>query len=105
MCYANTDQSKIYPTETAKKVGSKAVFTCQSDKTPDWKWIFHGYAKTPISVKYDKKSIVIKKVEIFHRGYYECEGTYNGEKFKSEAILKVRGNTTMFFFRAVKIIL
>jgi len=87
----STDQSRIFPSEITRSVGEKAVFTCDTDKKPTWKWLLKNTLKTPVGAKMQKKTLTFKKVELKHRGFYECLGSYEGIKFRSEAVLKILG--------------
>ena len=69
--------------------GEKLLLVCQS--TLPVKWSFNDH-KPLRSAILGPQTLTIKKVEVIHKGHYECAGTSeSGEQFLSHTLLKVLG--------------
>lgn len=77
---------RVQPEVHISPLGSPASFGCTSDVEP--KWSFQG--KWPDGAIISARSVYIPQAKLAHRGYYECNGTYEGREFQARGLLKIK---------------
>lgn len=88
---AALELNKIIPPSLIAVEGKYVTFKCSSFSKPVW--TFNGGNLPMFAHVLSNGFLVIEKIQVRHRGYYECKGrNRRNEKFISKAILKVRGN-------------